>query len=48
VRNKQKKRSDIDVLVEFAEPIGLCEFMDLEEYLMGLLGTKLDGRIPAV
>lgn len=42
VRRKQRKRSDIDVLVEFREPIGLFEFMDLEEYLENLLGTKID------
>jgi len=42
VRGKQKKRSDIDILVEFKEPIGLFEFMDLEEYLMKILGAKVD------
>ena len=42
VRDEQKKRSDIDILVEFEEPIGLFEFMDLEEYLMKILGAKVD------
>jgi len=43
VRGEQKKKgSDIDILVEFEEPIGLFEFMDLEEYLSKLLGTKVD------
>jgi len=42
VRGEQKKRSDIDILVEFEEPIGLFEFMDLEEYLMKILGAKVD------
>jgi predicted nucleotidyltransferase len=42
VRGEQKRRSDIDVLVEFEEPIGLFEFMDLEEYLSDLLGVKVD------
>ncbi len=43
VRGGQKKRgSDIDILVELEEPIGLFEFMDLEEYLSNLLGTKVD------
>lgn len=42
VRDEQKKRSDIDILVEFKEPIGLFEFMDLEEYLMKILGAKVD------
>ena len=42
VRNEQKKKSDVDILVEFKEPIGLFTFMDLEEYLEGLIGTKVD------
>jgi len=43
VRGEQRKRgSDIDILVEFEEPIGLFEFMDLEEYLSNLLGRKVD------
>jgi len=28
--------------VEFEEPMGLFEFMDLEENLSNLLGTKVD------
>jgi len=42
VRGEQKRKSDIDILVSFKEPIGLFEFMDLEEYLKSLLGTKVD------
>lgn len=42
VRGEEKKRSDIDILVEFSEPVGLFEFMDLEEYLEKLLGVKVD------
>ncbi len=42
VRNEQNKKSDIDILVEFKEPIGLFKFMDLEEYLKNLLGIKID------
>jgi len=42
VRGEQKQQSDIDVLVEFEEPIGLFEFMDLEFYLSDLLDTKVD------
>lgn len=42
VRGKEKRGSDVDVLVEFEEPIGLFEFMDLEEYLSQLLGVKVD------
>jgi predicted nucleotidyltransferase len=32
----------VDVLVEFEEPVGLFEFMDLEMYLSDLLGVKVD------
>ncbi|MBS7612147.1 nucleotidyltransferase family protein [Candidatus Bathyarchaeota archaeon] len=42
VRGEQKKRSDIDILVEFEEPPSLFEFMDLEDYLSKLLGLKVD------
>jgi len=42
VRGEQKRRSDIDFLVEFEETPSLFEFMDLEEYLSKLLGLKVD------
>jgi predicted nucleotidyltransferase len=41
-RGEQKKGSDLDILVDFNKPIGLFKFMDLEEYLHGLLGLKID------
>jgi predicted nucleotidyltransferase len=42
VRGEQKGSSDVDVLVEFEEPVGLFEFMKLENYLSELLGVKVD------
>lgn len=42
VRGEQKKRSDLDILVEFQEPVGLFEFMELEEYLAKNTGVKVD------
>ena len=42
VRGEQKHQSDIDVLVEFEEPVGLFEFMQLENYLSDQLGVKVD------
>jgi len=42
VRREQKDRSDVDILVEFCEPIGLFKFMELEEYLGKILGKKVD------
>jgi len=42
VRGEQKGSSDVDVLVEFDDPIGLFEFMKLENYLSDVLGVKVD------
>lgn len=42
VRGEQKKGSDVDVLVEFVEPVGLFEFLALEDHLSELLGVKVD------
>jgi predicted nucleotidyltransferase len=42
VRGEQKKRSDVDILVEFYETISLFDFMDLEEYLTEILKIKVD------
>ena len=42
VRGEEKRRSDIDILVEFKEPVGLFEFMDLEEHFEKLLGGKVN------
>lgn len=42
VRGEERKKSDIDILIEFKEPVGLFEFMDLEEYLERLFETKID------
>lgn len=42
VRGEQKKKSDIDILVEYSETPVFFEFLDLEEYLEGILGIKVD------
>ena len=42
LRGDQKKDSDVDILVEFEEPIGLLKFMGLESELTELLGRKVD------
>ena len=41
-RNQARKRSDIDLLVDFDRPIGLFEFARLKMYLEELLGRKVD------
>lgn len=42
VRGELSKTSDIDILVEFEEPIGFFKFLELEEYLEARLGRKVD------
>ncbi|MBU3964654.1 nucleotidyltransferase family protein [Patescibacteria group bacterium] len=42
VKNKQKKSSDLDLLVEFSEPISLFSFIGLENYLKIQLKLKVD------
>lgn len=42
VRGEQKKRSDIDILVEFKKTPDFFEFLKLEEYLRSILGRKVD------
>ena len=42
VSGKIRKKSDIDILVEFKEPVGFFNFLDLEEYLKNLLETNID------
>ena len=42
VKNKQKKSSDIDILVDFYEVPDLFKFIEIEEYLENLLGVKVD------
>ena len=40
-RGEQEELSDIDILVEFSEPVG-WEFIDLLEYLEDILGLSVD------
>jgi uncharacterized protein len=44
IRGKQKKQSDVDLLVEFDENSDLTflDFIRLENYLSDLLGVKVD------
>ncbi|MDI6689665.1 MAG: nucleotidyltransferase family protein [Actinomycetota bacterium] len=44
VRGEYKKKSDLDILVEFEEDreIGLLKFVNMENYLSELLGVKVD------
>ncbi len=42
VRDEARAESDLDVLVEFDQPIDLFAFLALEEELAGLVGRRVD------
>jgi len=42
VRGEQKRKSDVDILVEFSETPSLFEFVELEDFLSQKLGIKVD------
>jgi len=42
VRREEKERSDIDILVEFEEPVSLLGLVSLENHLSDLFGVKVD------
>lgn len=42
VRGDDKEESDIDILVEFEEPIGFFDFVRLENFLSKILNKKVD------
>jgi len=41
-RGDQTQQSDIDILVDFKNPIGIFDFIRLEDYLSKLLNSKVD------
>ncbi|MDD2215265.1 MAG: nucleotidyltransferase family protein [Eubacteriales bacterium] len=41
-RSEAKEGSDIDMLVEFSEPVSLFTFVELKEHLEEILGCKVD------
>ncbi len=42
VRGEARRRSDVDILVEFDVVPGLLKFIELEDYLSQVLGMKVD------
>ncbi len=42
VRGEASEGSDVDILVDFEEPIGIFTFLELEEYLGEVLGLHVD------
>jgi predicted nucleotidyltransferase len=45
-RNALGKDSDIDILVEFSQPVGLFEFVRLKRFLETVLGRPVDLATP--
>lgn len=41
-RREQQPDSDLDLLVTFRKPIDFFRFVELEDWLSGLLGVKVD------
>lgn len=41
-KEEQGKKSDIDLLVKFKNPVGLFEFMELRDHLEDILGAPID------
>lgn len=45
IRGEQSPQSDIDIIIEFTEPVGLL-FIHLADFLEEILGTKVDLLTP--
>jgi predicted nucleotidyltransferase len=41
-RGEARPDSDVDILVEFSQPVGLFHFVDLQDRLTQILGRKAD------
>ncbi len=42
VRGEHGEKSDLDILIDFYEKPDLFEFIEIEEYLSKILGTRVD------
>jgi predicted nucleotidyltransferase len=45
-RDEAGPESDVDLLVEFARPVGYFHFFGVQEYLQGILGRRVDLATP--
>ncbi|MFN7989478.1 MAG: nucleotidyltransferase family protein [Thermoanaerobaculia bacterium] len=46
-RDEASPESDVDLLVEFSEPVGLLEFVRLRRHLEVALGVRVDLATPS-
>jgi len=42
IKGEEKEKSDLDILVEFDEPVSLLKFIELENCLSDSIGVKVD------
>lgn len=42
IKGEEKEKSDLDILVEFEEPVSLLKFIELENCLSDSVGVKVD------
>ncbi|MCX6673456.1 MAG: nucleotidyltransferase family protein [Methanothrix sp.] len=42
VRGEQKDTSDLDLLIDFEEPLGLIRYVGLQNYLSDKIGERVD------
>jgi predicted nucleotidyltransferase len=45
-RDDARQDSDVDILVEFSQPVGLFQFIELQQRLEALLGSNVDLGTP--
>ena len=45
-RNEARGDSDVDILVDFAEPVGMFKFLEVKSRLEGILGREVDLATP--
>ena len=46
LRGGARRRSDVDVLVEFSAPVGMFKFLDVKARLESILGREVDLATP--
>jgi uncharacterized protein len=45
-RDEARLDSDVDILVEFSQPVGLFHFIELQQHLEEILGCRVDLGTP--
>ncbi len=45
-RDDARQDGDVDILVEFSHPVGLFQFIELQQRLEALLGSRVDLGTP--